>query len=61
MQAGLSQDQLIERIYTVAGLELPYPRASEWETGKRKPTARQLQAIARALGCAVSDLLPEED
>lgn len=34
---------------------------SHWETGRRIPDARDLIAIAAALGCKVDDLIKEDE
>lgn len=49
-KAGLSQEQLAERVGTSKA------SISRWETGERDPTAKVLAAIAYALDKEVADL-----
>ena len=49
--AGITQCELAER------MGIAHPRISEWENGKRDPTAGSLIALAWALGIEPRELL----
>lgn len=52
---GLSQKQI------AIELGVSYPTVSEWESGKKTPTAKNLERLASLLGCSVDYLLGYED
>ncbi len=51
MQAGLSQTQLADALYVSRDL------VSKWETGKRRPDRKMLEAMAEIFGVAAERLL----
>lgn len=42
-------------------LNIPQPTIASWETGRSKPRADKLPAIAKLFGCTIEELLLEED
>ena len=51
MQAGLSQTQLADALYVSRDL------VSKWETGKRHPDRKMLEAMAKIFGVAAEHLI----
>ena len=51
MQAGLSQTQLADALYVSRDL------VSKWETGKRRPDRKMLEAMAKIFGVAAEHLI----
>ena len=54
-QAGLTQEQLAERLFVSREL------VSKWEQGTRMPGYREAGEIARTLGVETSEIVDEED
>jgi transcriptional regulator with XRE-family HTH domain len=55
LRRSWSQDKL------AAEIERDRTQISAWERSDRTPAITTLRRIARALGCSVVDLLPDED
>jgi transcriptional regulator with XRE-family HTH domain len=53
LKADLTQAQLAEMIGK------PQQHISRWENGERTPSVKALMALAKALKCAVTDLIEE--
>ena len=51
MQAGLSQTQLADALFVSRDL------VSKWETGKRHPDRKMLEAMAKIFGVAAEHLI----
>ena len=55
MQAGLSQTQLADALFVSRDL------VSKWETGKRRPDRKMLEAMAEIFGVAAENLIDMDD
>ena len=53
-KSGLSQQEL------ATALGVDQSTVCLWETGKTKPRAKLLPAIAKILGCTIDDLLADD-
>lgn len=53
--AGISQTEIAAR------LNVKQNTVSNWETGRRNPSPKQLKAMAAAYNCTVDDLLKDEE
>ena len=53
--AGISQAEIAAR------LNVKQNTVSNWETGRRNPSYKQLKAMAAAYNCTVDDLLKDEE
>lgn len=53
-RASLTQIQVAQMLH------IPQPTIASWETGRSKPRADKLPAIAKLFGCTIEELLSGE-
>lgn len=61
LKAGLSQQQLVERLETDADVSLDTSAITRIESGKREPRLGEALAIARVLDFSLNNLVPQEN